>query len=588
VSSFFIEADTCAAGSLHIDMHRWVIDSKVWEGGEDVPFTVVLDGERVDAIETRSTDQMRSLRVWLEGGLQQRVEIVGSGPGEPPADRAPNGEGAYACGDESGHFTLGGSDISSSYDVGYAITNGQFIDGWAANGLQFIVRMNACDMNVSEVSLEIPAQVPKLGEGDEVIDVAIQGDGLEDYLGRIPTVPNAAGGRTLSFDVSGIGWRDIIMSGIWTYVPGTTDGGSEVTPTTATAAAGGLVMADGGSEDAPTRAGDGATVTIPRGAGMDCADRNECYVPHRLVVTEGTRVTWANTGVISHGVTGFVSGAEAFDSGMIRPGGEFAHVFDRAGVYEIRGSIGYMEGVVVVEERGWLHHIKSDECDRDWDFGHTINTVLTFPLSKSAASLGKSICDALDKLDRLCDYRHTLGSLEDKAAVQNLCKDLAEDPGPRLPDPSRDRTRVTETCDAAVYDDRGAPVERVVCVDIPPGPAYDCAVGLEAYVVYRDYPKCYEPGSIVVLVGDTVAWYNHDSEPRHVNGYMLGYNNRYPDAFSAADDERGIREPTDGILSKGSHKFNYPGLYVYHDPERPGFLGTVRVLEPAWPNPRDN
>jgi len=68
------------------------------------------------------------------------------------------------------------------------------------------------------------------------------------------------------------------------------------------------------------------------------------YVPRAIEVTTGDTVTWVNTGVAPHSVTG-----ANFDSGNLDPGQRFQWTFNQAGTYAIYCSLHpwMVESVVV-------------------------------------------------------------------------------------------------------------------------------------------------------------------------------------------------------------------------------------------------
>ena len=74
------------------------------------------------------------------------------------------------------------------------------------------------------------------------------------------------------------------------------------------------------------------TVRIPIGAASpSCADDDSCYVPSKITINEGYEVKWINDDSVVHTVT---SGSPSsghdgfFDSGVIRPHGEFEFTFN--------------------------------------------------------------------------------------------------------------------------------------------------------------------------------------------------------------------------------------------------------------------
>jgi plastocyanin len=72
------------------------------------------------------------------------------------------------------------------------------------------------------------------------------------------------------------------------------------------------------------------------------------FAPHDLDVLVGTTVTWRNTDRSTHTVT---EDDDAFDSGHIRPGGEFAQAFTQTGRFAFHCTIHrFMRGSVEVFE----------------------------------------------------------------------------------------------------------------------------------------------------------------------------------------------------------------------------------------------
>jgi plastocyanin len=70
------------------------------------------------------------------------------------------------------------------------------------------------------------------------------------------------------------------------------------------------------------------------------------FAPHDLDVLVGTTVTWRNTDRSTHTVT---EDDDVFDSGHIRPGGEFAQTFTQTGRFEFHCTIHrFMRGSVEV------------------------------------------------------------------------------------------------------------------------------------------------------------------------------------------------------------------------------------------------
>ena len=93
----------------------------------------------------------------------------------------------------------------------------------------------------------------------------------------------------------------------------------------------------------------GAAVVAATGAAATTAEvtmPGKLFAPRELDVLVGTTVTWRNTDHSTHTVT---EDDDVFDSGHIRPGGEFAQAFTRTGTFEFHCTIHrFMRGVVSV------------------------------------------------------------------------------------------------------------------------------------------------------------------------------------------------------------------------------------------------
>ena len=93
----------------------------------------------------------------------------------------------------------------------------------------------------------------------------------------------------------------------------------------------------------PTPGGPSSSVSIPAGAQ---SLGNRAFMPDELDVAVGTTVTWMNTDSISHTST---SDANAWNSGIVAPGGQFSFAFQTAGTFQYHCAIHPgMVGTVVV------------------------------------------------------------------------------------------------------------------------------------------------------------------------------------------------------------------------------------------------
>ena len=86
-----------------------------------------------------------------------------------------------------------------------------------------------------------------------------------------------------------------------------------------------------------------STVTIPVNASTLT---NTAFAPDAVDVAAGSMVTWTNTDGVAHTST---SDARVWDSGIVRPGGQFSVAFPTAGTFQYHCAIHPgMIGTVVV------------------------------------------------------------------------------------------------------------------------------------------------------------------------------------------------------------------------------------------------
>lgn len=74
------------------------------------------------------------------------------------------------------------------------------------------------------------------------------------------------------------------------------------------------------------------------------------YAPSAVTVTLRGRVTWVNNGALSHTVK---ANDNSFFSGILVPGAQYGHVFDRTGVFSYTDTLGAGKGVVYVVQQVW-------------------------------------------------------------------------------------------------------------------------------------------------------------------------------------------------------------------------------------------
>lgn len=91
-----------------------------------------------------------------------------------------------------------------------------------------------------------------------------------------------------------------------------------------------------------------SAAAAPAGGHVTVAISGYKFAPATLVVTRGTKVTFANHDQTAHTAT--ASGAQAFDSGTIKPGAHATVIFHKAGTYPyICQFHAFMHGTVVVK-----------------------------------------------------------------------------------------------------------------------------------------------------------------------------------------------------------------------------------------------
>jgi len=94
---------------------------------------------------------------------------------------------------------------------------------------------------------------------------------------------------------------------------------------------------------APAPGPSSSSVTIPTGASTL---GNRAFNPDDVNVAVGATVTWMNTDSVAHTST---SNADGWDSGIVRPGGQFSRTFQSAGTFQYHCAIHPgMVGTVVV------------------------------------------------------------------------------------------------------------------------------------------------------------------------------------------------------------------------------------------------
>lgn len=114
-------------------------------------------------------------------------------------------------------------------------------------------------------------------------------------------------------------------------------------------ALGGCGSSSSSSSSSPSSSSSGSSAAAAPASGhVTVAISGYKFAPATLVVTRGTKVTFANHDQTAHTAT--ASGAQAFDSGTIKPGAHATVIFHKAGTYPyICQFHAFMHGTVVVK-----------------------------------------------------------------------------------------------------------------------------------------------------------------------------------------------------------------------------------------------
>ena len=97
------------------------------------------------------------------------------------------------------------------------------------------------------------------------------------------------------------------------------------------------------------------TIRIQTGSyNPGCQETNECFIPHYIEISKESSVMWINGDSVAHTIT---SGSaqdgpdDMFDSGKIKPGETFSHVFKVTGTFEYFCIIyPWMDGIITVND----------------------------------------------------------------------------------------------------------------------------------------------------------------------------------------------------------------------------------------------
>jgi len=97
------------------------------------------------------------------------------------------------------------------------------------------------------------------------------------------------------------------------------------------------------------------TIRIPTGSSNpECKKTDECFIPYSIEISKGSNVTWINDDSVVHTIT---SGSArdgpdgAFDSGQIKPGETFSHMFNVVGTFGYFCTVyPWMSGIITVND----------------------------------------------------------------------------------------------------------------------------------------------------------------------------------------------------------------------------------------------
>jgi len=97
------------------------------------------------------------------------------------------------------------------------------------------------------------------------------------------------------------------------------------------------------------------TIRIPTGSSNpECKETDECFIPYSTEISKGSNATWINDDSVAHTIT---SGSArdgpdgTFDSGQIKSGETFSHVFKVAGTFGYFCTVyPWMSGVITVND----------------------------------------------------------------------------------------------------------------------------------------------------------------------------------------------------------------------------------------------
>lgn len=83
-----------------------------------------------------------------------------------------------------------------------------------------------------------------------------------------------------------------------------------------------------------------------------CEKTDSCYTPSKIVIKQGSSVTWVNEDVAFHSVTSgyYDEPSEIFDSDYLDPEESFTFIFENIGTYDYFCTLHpWMKGQVIVE-----------------------------------------------------------------------------------------------------------------------------------------------------------------------------------------------------------------------------------------------